>query len=42
MGKWLETDNITLFSSMYKIVCHYDIFHKVEIIPLKQKSNTKL
>lgn len=29
MGKWLETDNITLFSSMYKIVCH--IFHKVEI-----------
>lgn len=38
MGKWLETDNITLFSSLYKIVCRINVFHKVEII----QSNTKL
>lgn len=42
MGKWLETDNITLFSSLYKIVCRIHVFHKVEIILLKQKSNNKL
>lgn len=42
MGKWLEIDNIILFLFMYKIVCYYDIFYKVEIIFLKKKFNIKL